>query len=244
MKRLVAALALLFITGAAAAQDFTPVQGHYWNPKEPGTGYTISVQNGVMVTAIYSYTVEGDPIWYLVECPIVGKARTCTGRLTHYTDGQSIGGSFVAPRVDGSAGTAKFTWITEAKLEVLLPQNRVVTIVPLEYARHPGAAALLGRWVFVAFNAAGVTRSTPVLNFTQINKDNDEVYAPAQGATCRVLLLGLFGCMILDSNQLPAATWSVRVYFNDARGASGNMLDGDVVVQGYRLNTQVNPALE
>jgi hypothetical protein len=242
MKKLL--FALLALPFLATAQDFTPVQGHYWNPKEPGTGYNISVQNGMMVTAIYSYTVEGDPIWYLVECPIVGKARTCTGQLTRYADGQSIGGSFVAPKLDGSAGTAKFTWTTEAKLEVLLPQNRVVTIVPLEYARHHGAAALLGRWVFVAFNAAGVTRSTPVLNFIEINKDNDEVYAPAQNATCKVLLLGVFGCKILDIDQLPAATWSVRVYFNDARGASGNTLDGDVVVQGYRLNPQVNPAPE
>lgn len=237
MKKLL--LALLTLPLLASAQDFTPVEGHYWNPDESGTGYNISMQNGTMVVAIYSYTVEGPPIWYLVECNLT-KTRTCSGDLTRYDGGQSIGGSYVEPQVDGSAGTAKFTWKTEAKLEVVLPQGRITTIVPFEFKQNNGAAALLGKWVFISFNPQGVTKSTPVLAFTEINKDNDEVYAPAQNAMCRKLLLDVFGCQIFDIDQLPAATWIMRVYFNSARGSSGNTLDGDVVVQGYRLNPQSN----
>lgn len=242
MKKLLATFATLafLLAGTVAAQSWTPVQGHYWNPKESGTGYNISLQNGTMVVAIYSYTTTGDAIWYLVECPLLSKSRTCTGQLQRYDGGQSIGGSYVEPELAGTAGTAKFTWVTEAKLEVVLPQGRVTTITPLEFARYPGAAALLGKWVFVAFNSGGTTRSTPVLNFIEINKDNDEVYAPEQNATCKLLVGAVFGCKILDIDNLPAAVWTMRVYFNDARGASGNTLDGDVFVQGYRLNPQID----
>jgi hypothetical protein len=235
-------LALLALPILAFGQEFTPVQGHYYDPDQPGTGYLITVQNQAMVVAVYSYTVDGDPIWYLVECFLNSKALSCSGNLQKYANGQSIGGSYVAPEHDGNDGKAKFTWLSEAKLEVLLPQGRVATIVPLEYKRYNGAAAMLGKWVFVAFNAAGVTKSTPVLNFIQINKDNDEVYAPDQRATCKLLPLGVFGCKILDVSGLPTAVWIVRIFFNDARGFSGNVLDGDVVVQGYRLDPQSNAA--
>jgi len=239
MKRLFAALAFL-LAGTVAAQDFTPVQGHYWNPNESGTGYNISVQNGTMVVAIYSYTPAGRAQWYLVVCNIDGD--TCSGALQRYSDGQSIGGSYAAPVLDGNDGTATFKWLTEARLEVLLPQARKTTIVPLEFKRNNGAAAMLGKWVFVAFDSQGKTRATPVLNFTEIDKDNEFVYAPDQSASCRLLLLGIFGCKILDIDNLPSAVWTVALFFNDARGASGNTLDGDIVVQGYRLNPADNAA--
>jgi hypothetical protein len=234
MKRILAVLALAF-SAFAGAQEFTPVEGHYWNENESGTGYNVQMMNGTMVVTIYSYTVTGAAQWYLVVCR-VREDLTCSGALTKFEGGQSIGGSYVAPLIVGEDGTATFKWIDEATIEVLLPQGRVTIVRPLEFKRYAGASALLGKWVFIAFNPNGTTRSTPVLAFTEVNEDNDLVFAPEQNAECRALLLGLFGCKILDIDNLPSAVWIVRLLANSARGASGNTLDGDVTVHGYRLD--------
>ena len=237
MKKLFLGGILVLSFLVSSAQGFTPVQGHYWNPKESGTGYNISVQNGTMVTAIYSYDTDGKPLWYLVQCDINQVTKECTGLLQKYKNGQSIAGSYVNPVLNGSDGEATFTWVTDSDLKLQLPQNRVTVIEPLNFKIPTGLKQLLGKWVFISIASNGDTVSTDIINFTKVI--DNKIVAPEDNAAC-ILEKTIFKCGTIDKNGLTAALWNVYVTADQARGVSGNALDKDVVVQGYRLNPTVN----
>ena len=235
MKKLLAGLLFAF-SSAVAAQAFTPVEGHYYDPDQSGTGYDIQVQNGQMVVAIYSYNVDGSAQWYLVICPLL-KDKSCTGSLQRYAGGQSIGGGYEPARRDGTDGTAVFKWLSESKLSVALPMKNGATIVPLAWG-YAGAKALLGDWAFVAFRPDGSTVSTPVISFV---KTSGNQVSTADGLTyCVALPAALYNCAIVDAKAI-VASWTFKLTANAARGTTGNTLDGDIIVQGWRLNPGADP---
>ena len=57
-----------------SASALAPQVGVWWNPAEPGTGYALDVKHGVLVVMVYSYTVTGEPIWYLASGTITNNA--------------------------------------------------------------------------------------------------------------------------------------------------------------------------
>ena len=229
-------LLLGLVAIGANAESFTPFQGHYWNPAESGTGYNVSVQNGTMVTAIYSYNTSGSPLWYLVICNLSEDLK-CDGTLDKYKNGQSIAGSYVEPSSDGNDGLAKFTWLSETKIKLELPQNRTTTLTPFNFKIPTGPGQLLGKWVFVAMATNGEAVSTDVINFTKIV--GDKIIAPDNATAC-TLIDNIFKCITIDTAGFATALWNVSVTADQARGVSGNVLDNNAVVQGYRLNPAVN----
>lgn len=236
MKKILLALVLgLFAVGANAG-SFTPFQGHYWHPDESGTGYNVSVQNGTMVTAIYSYNTSGSPLWYLVTCKL-SEDNKCEGTLDKYKNGQSIAGSYAEPSLDGNDGLAKFTWLSETKIKLELPQNRTTTLTPFNFKIPAGPGQLLGKWIFVSISNEGDAVSTDVINFTEI--DGDKIIAPDDATAC-TLIDSIFKCVTIDAAGFAIALWNISVTADQARGVSGNVLDNNVVVQGYRLNPAVN----
>lgn len=235
MKKYLAGL-LFAVAGAVGAQSFTPVEGHYYDPDQSGTGYDIQVQNGQMVVAIYSYNVDGSAQWYLVICPLE-KDKTCVGTLRRWHNGQSIGGGYEPAKPDGNDGTVVFKWLSESKLSVALPMKNGATIVPLSWG-YTGAKELLGDWVFIAFRPDGSTVSTPVIHFT---KTSGNQVSTADGLTyCVALPASVFNCAIVDNKAL-VASWTFKLTANAGRGVTGNSLDSDIVVQGWRLNPGVDP---
>ena len=66
---------------------FTPESGHWWNPDESGSGYTIEIQDNHLFGSFYVYDEAGNPIWF-----------TTSGFL----DGNSYYNSFVAYSYDGT----------------------------------------------------------------------------------------------------------------------------------------------
>ena len=48
----------------------TPQAGLWWDPDQIGTGYTITINHGVVVVAVYSYAPDGSPQWYLASGPL------------------------------------------------------------------------------------------------------------------------------------------------------------------------------
>lgn len=41
-----------------------PEPGHWYNPLQPGSGFTFDVQNHTLAGAFFSYEIDGAPVWY------------------------------------------------------------------------------------------------------------------------------------------------------------------------------------
>ena len=109
-------IALLPMPAAAVPLDIT---GWWWNPQEPGRGFSIERQNNTLFFASYVYDAVGvSPVWYLSTGQMVTDTRY-EGTLHVYANGQSLNGPYRQPSpqpfgtmsidfIDG--GTASMTW--------------------------------------------------------------------------------------------------------------------------------------
>jgi hypothetical protein len=113
---------------AAAASGLT---GIYWNPEEPGRGYAIEIQAGILYMGAYMYDASGLPVWYVVgpTTPLSSsqasqpRQRCCTGIIVsqpiesfvgnwaQFSNGQVLGGPYRAPVVfSGDVGAMGITF--------------------------------------------------------------------------------------------------------------------------------------
>ncbi len=83
-------LFLILLLAGFQAAAFTPESGHYWDPDEPGTGYTIEIQDNQVFASLYVYDDDGYPVWYTVQAALVGNS-SFTGRLVYSEGGQCLG---------------------------------------------------------------------------------------------------------------------------------------------------------
>jgi hypothetical protein len=95
----------------------------WWNAAESGWGVSLTQQYGVIFAAMYSYTANGSPTWYVVSnCALATDYKRCSGDLYSVAGGEQItsvwkGTGKVAAKVgvanfvfgDASAGTMSFT---------------------------------------------------------------------------------------------------------------------------------------
>ena len=119
--------------GGAAPLAFTPVTGLWWNPSEPGTGYNIQVQHGVMVVTMYSYVASGGaPLWYLAQGTLanVGTGVAATGTLDKYGGGQCASCMYQKPSMMGNDGGMTITFTSPITATVQLPGGRMTQIQP------------------------------------------------------------------------------------------------------------------
>lgn len=106
-------LAVLLLCGASTvqAQLLTPEDGIWWNPAEPGRGFQIETQNGVMVLGTYAFDGSGNPQWYFSAGTYNPSTRTFSGTMDGFRGGQCIGCPFRPSSGAGGAGpvTIRFT---------------------------------------------------------------------------------------------------------------------------------------
>jgi hypothetical protein len=108
---------------ALPAATIVPVAGVWWNPNEPGSGYGIDYQNGVVIIEVYSYLPSGASQWYLAAGPVVN--NVFTGTLDMYTNGQCISCTYKNPGPPvGNAGTITVTFTSPTTAIVDLPGGR------------------------------------------------------------------------------------------------------------------------
>lgn len=105
-----------------------PQTGYWYNPAEPGRGYTIELQNDTMFLAAYMYDGSGNPVWYASGPSTLIGTSTFEGTLTEFSGGQSLGGSYKAPTGAAAVGmvTIQFTSATTGKLT--LPNGTQIPI--------------------------------------------------------------------------------------------------------------------
>jgi len=120
MKRLLAAILLCAIAGSATA--FQPRSGVWANLNESGSGYTIEVQEDVLVITTYSYQTGGAPQWYLAAGPMTNDQHNFTGTLDKYVGGQCISCMYTgAPTLIGNDGVISIVFASETSATLTLP---------------------------------------------------------------------------------------------------------------------------
>src|SRR5687768_3023560 len=142
--------ALIALAAALPARAFTPENGFYWNPAEPGTGYNIEIQDNFFALTAYVFAADGRPQWYTATGVMAGNARF-TGNLDGFSNGQCIGCPFRAPSAQVGAGgpiTLEFTSETRANLTL---GTRTFVIERFDFYLTRGAAdpkteIMLGEW--------------------------------------------------------------------------------------------------
>lgn len=93
-----------FILFSHSALAYSPAPGLWWNPAESGRGYTIDVQNNIMVVTAYVYTASGAATWFLASGVYNNATNTFSGQLGAYSGGQCFGCAYSTP-----SGTASGT---------------------------------------------------------------------------------------------------------------------------------------
>lgn len=207
MKRLFAAFLLFAIAGSATA--FQPRSGVWANLHESGSGYTIEVQEGVLVITTYSYQPGGAPQWYLAAGPMTNDQHNFTGTLDKYVGGQCISCVYSGnPTLIGNDGSISIVFTSETSATLMLPGGRTTEIQSYNFAIGDPPTGLLGEWVF--FYDVGTT--------TNANRfDLSSMLAPtANGNGIAADPTQLAGCELQTSGG--AAGFVVCVVIN-AQGA-------------------------
>ena len=65
ITRLLCTLALVAFAWAAPVRAFTPENGFYWNPAEPGRGYNIEIQDNFLALTVYAFAANGQAAGFI-----------------------------------------------------------------------------------------------------------------------------------------------------------------------------------
>ena len=105
LGRIVLCFALLF-SGAVGAQSLVggPAPGLWWNPEESGRGFTIDLQDSIMVVTSYVYTPQGAATWYVSAGTYNAATRTFTATFDANSGGQCLGCAYMRPQGIANAG--------------------------------------------------------------------------------------------------------------------------------------------
>ncbi len=202
MKGIIAAFAGLLLAANACA--FTPHAGLWNNAAEPGDGFNIVVQNGILVVTIFSYEANGDSEWYLASGPLTAGGRMFTGSLDKYRNGRCISCAWKATTPSGSDGTITINFSSETTATVLLPGGRTTAIETYDFGFGPPPQGLLGQWLFTEeIISTFAERFDFTTIFAPSANGNGIAADPARSAGCELQVrgpaVGLVLCIDLDS---------------------------------------------
>lgn len=74
-----------------------PEDGWYWDPDQPGTGFSVEIQRNSVFLAGYLYNDEGGPVWYTAQGNLSNSAIEV--ELLEFENGQPIGASHRLPNL-------------------------------------------------------------------------------------------------------------------------------------------------
>src|SRR5262249_952585 len=83
---------------------FEPQAGWWWDPDEPGTGYSVEVQGQFLFMVGFMYEDGGRPVWYFVAGPKTSDT-TFHGNVQQLAGGQTMGGAYRAPGAPANIAT-------------------------------------------------------------------------------------------------------------------------------------------
>jgi streptogramin lyase len=186
------------LIGRISTGSLIPQAGFWWNPAEPGRGYTIEQRGGNLFMAAFLYDKSGRATWYGVG-PGALDGATYTGTLTSYANGQTLTGAYQSPTVIGPSGFFSITFTSPTQATMY----------------WPGGTEALQRYYFGSFGSAPVQAAgAPQAGWWYAPSEGGRGYAiEVQGST--MFLAGYmydsFGNPIWYSSG-PGATIGASVY--------------------------------
>jgi serine protease len=108
---------------------FAAESGWWWNPSEPGRGFTLEVQGNNLFMAGFMYDASGNAVWLLASGAMLNSSLY-VGNWTQYAGGQSLTGTYQQARVSNpNVGNARVQFSSTLKATMTLPDGRTI---PLE----------------------------------------------------------------------------------------------------------------
>ncbi len=140
----------------------TPETGWWWNPAEPGRGFSIDIQAGVLYLGGFMYDSAGAPIWYVSgQAPMATPVRY-VGNWTQYANGQTMTGPFrPAVIANANVGAVSIDFESSISAKMRMPDGRInpITRIAVSNAQQIQWTPALSA-VTVPASAAGLASST------------------------------------------------------------------------------------
>jgi len=116
----------LDVAGALAALCSTctaSVTGWWWNPDEPGRGFSVETRNGRMYLGAFLYDDDGAASWYVVNGP--QSASSYSGTLAKFGLGQTLAGDYKPAQLLGTVGNASINFTSSTSATLTWPGGTV-----------------------------------------------------------------------------------------------------------------------
>lgn len=113
---------------SAPASVTQPQPGYWYNPAEPGRGYTIEVQDNTAFIAAYMYDASGNPVWYASGPVALTSGNTYQGELAEFSGGQTLTGMYQAPTGVANAGNITIQFSSPTVGTLTLPDGNQIPI--------------------------------------------------------------------------------------------------------------------
>jgi len=107
----------------AVRGNVTPATGWWWNPSEPGRGFSLETRNGRLFLGAFLYEDDGSPRWFVVNAPQNGSSFS--GPLQRFGSGQTLSGDYRAPQMVGTVGTATLNFTTSTNGTITWPGGTI-----------------------------------------------------------------------------------------------------------------------
>ena len=178
---------MLFVSSVASA--FTPENGTWINPNEPGSGFLIEIQDNFLFFAGYLYAADGRPMWYTAQGTLTGNARY-VGSMSTFSNGQCLGCIWRLPTVSvGAGGPIEIVFDTETAARLTFG-GRTINIQRYDYylTRTVGdvkTEMFLGEWQSIVDFSANTSIGYPFYGDIWVFDQVDRAPSPDIFDGCR-----------------------------------------------------------
>ena len=135
MRSLLVSLVLLSgcLLGVGSARAYTPENGVWWTPSEPGTGITVEIQDNFVAMSLYYYDAQGFPEWYTATGFLQGNS-VFEAEVERFFGGTCLGCAWRPNAEDGSLGRVRVEFDPEDPMRATLRfAGRTVPIQRFHY---------------------------------------------------------------------------------------------------------------
>ncbi|MDH5265082.1 MAG: hypothetical protein OEX21_10060, partial [Betaproteobacteria bacterium] len=116
------------VPGEKECKPQPPQTGWWWNPLEPGRGFSIEANGRNLFYAAYLYDASGRAKWHVAAGPTSLDGSLFTGNLLEVTGGQTLSGAYRRPASTRSVGTVTLAFANASVGTMVWPGGTV----PLE----------------------------------------------------------------------------------------------------------------
>jgi len=217
--------------GSSFAQNIYPEDGWWWNPDLSGRGFLLERQGDIMFMSTFHYNDSGLPVWLTVQ-GIYTPADVSTdnvgvfdGTVFESTDGQTIGGDYIAPTTIESSQTDFSMTFQDNQNAILNWSNETIELTRLFWSYGNNLDQLSGTWLIATVTPTGQTSA----QVADIEIDGNTGIISSNNATIGLITLedGDLTLELSASNDdLPILVPETKRFFAGSRDGSTDSIIG------------------